>query len=61
MVLSFNQKFQLFGRNGDAGFDLYRTDFQNQAVVDVMQSPQQVLFYNLKGNLMRRVCKSIQL
>ncbi|MGL3001937.1 TonB-dependent receptor plug domain-containing protein [Flavobacterium sp. RSSB_23] len=47
--LSFNQKFQLFGRNGDAGFDLYRTDFQNQAVVDVMQSPQQVLFYNLKG------------
>jgi outer membrane receptor for ferrienterochelin and colicins len=47
--LSFNQKFQLFGRNGDTGFDLYSTDFQNQVIVDVMQSPQQVLFYNLKG------------
>lgn len=47
--LSFNQKFQLFGRNADVGFDFYRTDFQNQVVVDVMQSPQEVLFYNLKG------------
>ena len=35
--------------SADVGFDFYRTDFQNQAVVDVMQSPQQVLFYNLKG------------
>ncbi|MGL5112918.1 MAG: TonB-dependent receptor plug domain-containing protein [Flavobacterium sp.] len=47
--VSFNQKFQLFGRNADAGLDFYRTDFQNQVVVDVMQSPQDVLFYNLKG------------
>ena len=47
--VSFNQKFQLFGRNADAGVDFYRTDFQNQVVVDVMQSPQEVLFYNLKG------------
>ncbi|WP_024982283.1 TonB-dependent receptor plug domain-containing protein [Flavobacterium succinicans] len=47
--VSFNQKFQLFGRNADAGIDFYRTDFQNQVVVDVMQSPQEVLFYNLKG------------
>jgi len=39
----------LLGKNADIGFDLYSTDFQNQAIVDVMQSPQQVLFYNLNG------------
>ena len=48
--VSFSQKFKLFGKNADAGFDIYRTDFQNQAVVDLMQSPQEVLFYNLKGS-----------
>ena len=47
--LSFAQKFSLFGKNADVGFDFYRTDFQNQAVVDLMQSPQRALFYNLKG------------
>lgn len=47
--LSFSQKFSLFGKSADVGFDLYRTDFQNQAIVDVMQSPQEVLFYNLNG------------
>jgi outer membrane receptor for ferrienterochelin and colicins len=48
--VSFSQKFKLFNKNAEAGFDLYRTDFQNQAVVDLMQSPQDVLFYNLKGS-----------
>ena len=47
--LSFSQKFSLLGKSADVGFDLYRTDFQNQAIVDVMQSPQEVLFYNLDG------------
>jgi outer membrane receptor for ferrienterochelin and colicins len=47
--ISFNQQFVLFGKSADAGFDLYRTDFQNQAVVDLYASPQQVLFYNLDG------------
>lgn len=47
--LSFSQNFLFFGKKADIGFDLYRTDFQNQAVVDVMNSPQQVLFYNLNG------------
>ncbi|MDX6190850.1 TonB-dependent receptor [Flavobacterium sp. Fl-318] len=47
--VSFSQKFKLFNKNAEAGFDFYRTDFQNQVVVDVMQSPQEVLFYNLKG------------
>lgn len=47
--LSFTQKFKLFSKNADITLDFYRTDFQNQAVVDVMNSPQEVLFYNLKG------------
>jgi len=48
--MSFNQKFTVFGKAADAGFDFYRTDFTNQAVVDVDQSPQQVIFHNLKGS-----------
>jgi len=48
--ISFTQNFLIFGKPADITFDFYRTDFQNQAVVDVMQSAQQVLFYNLKGN-----------
>ncbi len=47
--LSFTQNFILFGKKSDVTIDFYRTDFQNQAVVDVMNSPQQVLFYNLQG------------
>jgi outer membrane receptor for ferrienterochelin and colicin len=47
--VSFNQKFTIFGKSADAGFDLYRTDFQSQVVVDLYQSAQQVLFYNLIG------------
>ncbi|PWA06474.1 TonB-dependent receptor plug domain-containing protein [Flavobacterium psychrotolerans] len=47
--LSFSQSFLFFGKNADVGFDFYRTDFQNQAVVDLIESPQQVLFYNLNG------------
>ncbi len=47
--VSFNQKFSFFGKSTDLGFDLYRTDFQNQVVVDLYQSAQQVLFYNLIG------------
>ncbi|WP_281226697.1 TonB-dependent receptor plug domain-containing protein [Flavobacterium aquiphilum] len=47
--LSFMQGFKLFNRNGDITADFYRTDFQNQVVVDIMQSPQQVVFHNLDG------------
>lgn len=47
--VSFTQNFTVFGKNADATLDFYRTDFQNQAVADVMQSPQQVVFYDLKG------------
>lgn len=47
--LSFLQGFTLFNRKGDVGFDFYRTNFQNQVVVDIMESPQQVIFHNLDG------------
>lgn len=47
--LSFIQDFKLFGKDSGIVLDYYRTDFQNQAVVDVDFSPQQVLFYDLNG------------
>lgn len=48
--VSFIQSFPLFNKNAEIVLDFYRTDFQNQAVVDLYASPQQVLFYNLEGN-----------
>jgi hypothetical protein len=39
----------LFGKNADVTADFYRTNFQNQVVVDVMKSPQEVVFHNLNG------------
>ncbi len=48
--VSFNQGFDLFGKRADVGLDFYRTDFQNQAIVDLFQGPQQVSIYNLKGD-----------
>ncbi|WP_281323330.1 TonB-dependent receptor plug domain-containing protein [Flavobacterium aestivum] len=47
--LSFMQGFKLFGKKGDITADFYRTNFQNQVVVDVMKSPQEVVFHNLNG------------
>lgn len=46
---SFSQQFKLLGKSADIGLDFYRTDFQNQVVVDLYAGPQQVLFYNLRG------------
>jgi outer membrane receptor for ferrienterochelin and colicins len=48
--VSFTQKFELFSKNAEVSLDFYRTDFRNQAVVDIMNSPQQALFYNLTGS-----------
>jgi outer membrane receptor for ferrienterochelin and colicins len=45
----FLQKFRIFNKSADVSVDFYRTDFQNQVVVDLFQSAQQVDFYNLKG------------
>jgi outer membrane receptor for ferrienterochelin and colicin len=47
--LSYLQGFNLFGRKADITFDFYRTDFQNQVVVD-WENPQEVSFYNLDGD-----------
>lgn len=47
--ISYTHKFYIFGKPADTSVDFYRTDFQNQVVVDVMNSPQEVLFYDLKG------------
>lgn len=47
--ISFLQGYKLFGKKGDITFDFYRTDFENQVVVD-WENPQEISFYNLKGN-----------
>lgn len=46
--LSYLQGFNLFGRKADVTLDYYRTDFENQVVVDY-ENPQEVNFYNLDG------------
>lgn len=43
------QEFKLNNHKGNINLDYYRTDFQNQVVVDLDQSPQTVVFENLKG------------
>lgn len=48
--VSFTQDFMLFDRQADMVLDFYRTDFQNQVVVDLYATPQEVLFYNLDGS-----------
>jgi len=47
--VSFIQCFQLFGKNAQFVADFYRTDFENQVVVDVFANSQAVSFYNLEG------------
>jgi len=47
--ISYLQGFNLFGRKADVTLDFYKTDFQNQVVVD-WENPQQVNFYNLEGD-----------
>ncbi len=47
--ITLDQRFRLFNRNGSIGLDYYRTNFSNQAVVDLDRSAQQVNFYNLDG------------
>jgi outer membrane receptor for ferrienterochelin and colicins len=47
--ISFLQGFNLFGKKADITLDYYRTDFQNQIVVDY-ENPQEINFYNLNGD-----------
>ncbi len=46
--VSYLQGFNLFERKGDITFDFYRTNFENQVVVD-WENPQEISFYNLQG------------
>ena len=46
--VSFLQGFTLFDRPGDFSIDFYRTDFENQVVVD-WENPDEVVFTNLQG------------
>ncbi|MBJ2173361.1 TonB-dependent receptor [Aureibaculum sp. A20] len=48
--VSFLQGFNLLDKKGTITVDYYSTQFQNQVVVDVDESPQEALFYNLDGN-----------
>lgn len=47
--LSFSQDFRLFNRQGSLTADFYRTDFENQIVIDIDQNSHEVNFYNLDG------------
>jgi outer membrane receptor for ferrienterochelin and colicins len=47
--LSINQGLKLFNREAYLNVDFFRTDFLNQIVVDLDQSVNKVVFYNLKG------------
>jgi len=46
---SLQQEFKLFGRKSTVVADFFRTDFQDQVMVDLDRSPQQLTFYNLDG------------
>ena len=46
--VSYLQGFNLFNRKADIALDFYRTDFQNQVVVD-WENPFEINFYNLDG------------
>lgn len=47
--ISLQQEFRIFGRTSTLVADLFRTDFENQVVMDLDNSPQSILFYNLDG------------
>ena len=47
--VSYLQGFNLFERKADITLDFYRTEFQNQVVVD-WENPFDVNFYNLEGD-----------
>jgi len=47
--LSLNHTFEIYNRKGNFTLDAYRTEFQNQVVVDLDQKATAVSFYNLAG------------
>lgn len=47
--INYTKKFKIKKKDGSISFDLYRTDFTNQIVTDLDESPQKAIFYNLDG------------
>ena len=47
--INFTKKIKISDRELSMSFDLYRTWFQNQIVMDMEQDYRQILFYNLNG------------
>lgn len=46
---SLQQEFRLFGNKSMIVADFFRTDFQDQVLIDLDQSPHTIAFYNLDG------------
>lgn len=47
---SLQQEFRLFGNKSMIVADFFRTDFQDQVLLDLDQSARKILFYNLDGS-----------
>jgi outer membrane receptor protein involved in Fe transport len=47
--INLTQHFTIDYRDGLISMDFYRTDFDNQIIVDMDRNPQQAVFYNLNG------------
>lgn len=47
--ISANQKFKIFAKEAAINVDFFRTDFENQVIVDLDKNVNQVWFYNLNG------------
>ncbi|MFZ4402116.1 MAG: TonB-dependent receptor [Bacteroidales bacterium] len=47
--INLTKTFTLFNRNAELNIDLYRTNFENQVIVDLEKSPTVASFYNLNG------------
>jgi outer membrane receptor for ferrienterochelin and colicins len=47
---SLQQEFKFLNRKSSVVLDFFRTDFEHQVLVDLYQSPQKILFYNLQGS-----------
>ncbi|MEP2024790.1 MAG: TonB-dependent receptor [Reichenbachiella sp.] len=47
--INLTREFTLDYRDGSFSVEYYRTNFENQIVVDLDQNPQEVSFYNLNG------------
>jgi len=47
--VNFTRHFTIDYRDGFFSVDLYKTDFENQVIMDLDQDPQKAIFYNLDG------------